>query len=96
MYDSSDNNDVYLKRNAIDYIQLGGTALRTRLLTGCQPDIYDSLGNSDVTFRRNATDFFYLRNGEVELNSAVILYVDTFDTGANDMVFQNNGTELFK
>ena len=78
VYDSTDNNDVYLKRNNIDYIQLGGTSLRTRLLTGCQSDIYDSLEHSEVKFRRNDIDFFYLRNGQVELN--VTLEGEVVDT----------------
>ena len=79
-FNSYDNNDVYVKRNGIDYLQLGGTSLRTRLLTGCQSDIYDSLGNSDVKYRRNGIDFFYLRNGQVELNTGITLTGELVDT----------------
>ena len=78
--DTATSTDLYIKRDGIDYIQLGGTWLRTRCLTGCQSDIYDSLGNSDVKFRRNGIDFFYLRNGQVELNVDLVgEVIDTSD-----------------
>ena len=97
IYDSSTNADVYFKRNDIDYIQLGGTSLRTRMLTGCQSDIYDSLGNSDVSFRRNGIDFFYLRNGMLELNTNIDLSTDVVNSKGNaDIAFERNSVEYFK
>ena len=81
-------------------MKLEGTLQSVEMTKGVKSNTYDSIGNADVKFRRNTTDFFYLRNGQVELNSGITLQsssakLDTINTaGDNDMVFKRNGVDF--
>jgi hypothetical protein len=85
------NNDLVLQRNGVEYMKLEGTLQSVEMTKGAKSNTYDRIGNADVKFRRNTTDFFYLRNGQVELNSGITLYSnsaksDTINTtGNNDL-----------
>ena len=98
--DTYTNVDLYVKRNDVDYIQLGGTKLTSYFPLGVASNKYDSVDNADVEFRRNAITFFYLRNNLVELNSGITLQsssanIDTINTtGDNDMVLKRNNTNF--
>jgi hypothetical protein len=97
---SNGNSNIVLQRNGIEYMKLEGTLQSVEMTKGVKSNTYDSIGNADVKFRRNTTDFFYLRNGQVELNSGITLQsssakLDTINTaGDNDMVFKRNGVDF--
>ena len=97
---SNGNSNIVLQRNGIEYMKLEGTLQSVEMRKGVKSNTYDSIGNADVKFRRNTTDFFYLRNGQVELNSGITLQsssakLDTINTaGDNDMVFKRNGVDF--
>ena len=103
-FDSFGDNNISFKRNGIEYMNFNGalSSVDINASLGIRSNIYNSIGNVDVAFRRNSIDFFYLRNGQVETNTGVVLYssdaklnnINT--TGNNDMIFSRNGVEYVR
>ena len=94
------NNDLFFKRQSVDYMTLGGAKATAYFIRGVASNIYDSVDNADVRFKRNSADFFYLRNNTVDLNAGISLStssakIDTIDTvGDNDLAFKRNNDFL--
>ena len=103
-FDSFGDNNVSFKRNGIEYMNFNGALSSVDINTslGIRSNIYNSIRNVDVAFRRNSIDLFYLRNGQLETNTGVVLYssdaklnnINT--TGNNDMIFSRNNIEYFR
>ena len=106
-FDSFGDNNVSFKRNGSEYMNFNGalSSVDINASLGVRSNIYNSIGNADVAFRRNSIDFFYLRNGQVETNTGVVLYSSdaklnnintTGDNLDNDMIFSRNSVEYFR
>ena len=98
------NVDLVFQQNSINYMTLnaGLSSVDINASLGIRSNIYNSIDNADVSFRRNSIDFFYLRNGQLETNTGVVLYssdakLDNVNTtGNNDMIFSRNNIEYFR
>ena len=104
LINSFTNVDLVFQRNSINYMTLNASlsSVDINASLGIRSNIYNSIDNADVSFRRNNIDCFYLRNGQLETNTGVVLYSNDAKlnnintTGDNDMVFSRNGVEYFR